>query len=115
MKTKEKKFNPHFPYNYKDVDGYPTKELLEWIESYDPQVLPFEDFAKMLRRCWWMADWGFKLKRKRSGKRILELHTGGWSGNEDIIDALRKNIFFFPMTWRKTYAGGHYYFSIPCE
>lgn len=98
-----------------DKDGYPTDKFLNWIESFNPTEMKWIDFIEILADAWWMADWGFKLKRKRNGKRTLELHTGGWSGNEEIIAALRQNIFFFPMTWEKTYAGGHYYFRIPVD
>jgi hypothetical protein len=111
----KEKFNPEMPENCLDKDGYPTNEVLEWIKNFDTRILPFEDFVESLRGVWWMSDWCFIFKRKYNGKRTLELHTGGWSGNEEIIYALEENIFFFPMTWKKTYRGGHYYFSIPCK
>jgi len=41
----------------------------------------------------------------------LELHTGGWSGNEDIIEALKKS-YFWIFYWEKSVKGGHYYFTI---
>jgi len=44
--------------------------------------------------------------------RYLELHTGGWSGNEDIIHALRLNLFWM-IYWQKSVRGGHYYFKLP--
>ena len=42
----------------------------------------------------------------------LELHTGGWSGNEDIIDKLSDTLFWM-ICWESTRRGGHYYFEIP--
>lgn len=42
----------------------------------------------------------------------LELHTGGWSGNEMVIMALEKTFFWF-FYWQKSERGGHYYFTIP--
>ncbi len=39
--------------------------------------------------------------------------TGGWSGNEDIIDALHRNVAFWGLSWQKSERGGAYWFSIP--
>lgn len=108
-----KEFSPTPPAPMLDGDGYPTRQALDWIEAYDPRALPLIDFAILLRQCWWMPDWGYCLRRKRKGKRTLELHTGGWSGNEEVIRSLRANRLFFSFTWQKSYAGGHHYFSIP--
>jgi hypothetical protein len=41
----------------------------------------------------------------------IELHTLGWSGNEDIIRELQKSSLWL-MHWSKTFAGGHYYFNL---
>jgi len=56
------------------------------------------------------SDWAISIK----GKRILhfEYHTGGWSGNEDVIGALKNNLLFWPMFWQKSTRGGHYFFRI---
>lgn len=37
--------------------------------------------------------------------------TGGWSGNEDIIGALMKNLFW-AYFWESTHRGGLYFFHI---
>jgi hypothetical protein len=95
-----------------DNDGYPTDEFLEYVKKFEPENI--WEFIETLRSGWWMDDWGFILHRKYKGYRKLELHTGGWSGNEDTINALHES-FFFNFYWRKTYVGGHYYFKIPCK
>ena len=92
---------------YIDGQKYPTKEDLKRIEEWD-----FKDFSGLLdfiEECWWYSDWGFKKK----GKKViwLELHTGGWSGNEDIISAFQSNFICWSMSWLKTVKGGHYYFK----
>jgi hypothetical protein len=47
---------------------------------------------------------------KRGNKWWLQLHTGGWSENEELIDNLSKS-FFWNMYWQKSERGGHYYFK----
>lgn len=92
------------------MDRYPTQRELNKVEKYDLCKRPVETFLEYLRSIWWTPEWGFKLK----GKRILrlELHCGGWSGNESIINALERNVFFYTLWWEKSYRGGHYYFKI---
>ena len=109
-----KKNNPMIPEILLNNDGYPTDEYLKFIEEYTPDKMPIMDFVEVLREGWYFDDWGFKLKRKYRDVRKLELHTGGWSGNEDIIEAIISNIYLthFSMMYIKWYAGGHFYFEI---
>ena len=42
------------------------------------------------------------------------LVTGGWSGNEDIINALEENKhLFWQLNWTRSERGGRYEFEIP--
>jgi len=93
-----------------DSEGYPTEEALSYIEKYDCLKNGFIELINLIEEMWWMSDWGFKLTGKRNLK--LELHTGGWSGNESIIYVLHTN-FFWSMCWVKSIRGGHYWFEIP--
>lgn len=101
-----------------DSEGYPTEELLEYIRAYKPSddcpVLAF--LHDVIEPSWWMPGFGFKLSREYRGKRKLELHTWGWSGNEDIVRAILSNIHLVAISMEHTAwkAGGHYYFEIPC-
>ena len=98
-----------------DSDGYPTDEYLEFIRGYTDETMDIMDFIDILSDGWWMPSWGFRLHRKYEGKIKLELHTGGWSGNEEIIREILSNISLthFKMRYVKWTAGGHYYFEIP--
>lgn len=100
-----------------DWEGYPTHEWLAFIEAYTPsEVLPLPRFIKALRDSWYYPDRGFILKRKRKGKQRLELHTGGWSGNEDIIRSLLGNsALSYVLGYRMWKRGGHYYFELTVQ
>ena len=89
------------------VDGYPTEKELEQIDTWQGTA---RELVEYLRTIWWAPDWGFHVK----GKRILqlELHTGGWSGNEDIIAGLQET-FLWMFSWQMSRRGGHHYFRIP--
>ena len=111
MKTLQK-----LPEYLLDREGYPTDEWLQFIKDYKPdESLPILTFIReFLINGWWMSDWGIKIHRQYKKIIKLELHTGGWSGNEDIIEAILSNIYLthFSMKYIKWLAGGHYYFEI---
>lgn len=101
--------------NILDDEGYPTDEYLDFIRGYKPgDDVSFIDFINIIKDSWWMSEWGFILRRRYGGKRRLELHTGGWSGNEMIIGAIKSNMYLthFKMRYVMWKAGGHYYFDI---
>ncbi|MEK6880188.1 MAG: hypothetical protein AABY22_11290 [Nanoarchaeota archaeon] len=89
---------------------YPSNLTLKKVSDFDILKTNFKginDFLEFMKDIWHLD--GFRL----DGKNILklELHTLGWSGNEDIIDALRKSNFW-QICWQKSIRGGHYYFEI---
>jgi hypothetical protein len=93
-----------------DANGYPTDAALEKIASYDFG----KDFragivglVTLVTELWHWGDTQYKWDGVN-----LELHTGGWSGNEDIINALMGTMLWH-MFWQKSERGGHYYFIIP--
>jgi len=88
-----------------DEDGYPTETELRYLEREDN----VENLFHYLQKVWWDAEDSMKLNENNKSWR-LELHTVGWSGNEDIINSLAKNLFFWQY-WEKTERGGHYYFK----
>lgn len=96
---------------------YPTEDELKAIEEWDLGQKPASGLLELVERLWRWSDWGV---RKRIGYGVLrkrkvlkfELHTGGWSGNEEIIRALMKNSVFWSQYWEKIVRGGHYYFKI---
>jgi len=91
-----------------DSDGYPTNKELRTIESWDT-IHNLRGLLLYIGDVWWAPEFGYELR----GKHVLwlDLHTGGWSGNEDIISSLKKNLMFWIMGWQKSTRGGHFYFK----
>lgn len=88
-----------------DKDGYPTEEELSTIKNWDILKDGFDGLVDFIISIWWMSGWGVKVAKNK-----LWLHTGGWSGNEDIIATLQETMFW-TMAWQKSERGGHYYFE----
>jgi len=86
---------------------YPDESDLEKIKNWDTIHDPFGLVKFIESICWCDAV-------RIRGKRVwqVEFHTWGWSGNEDIIYALRENQMFFAIYWLKTTREGHYYFKV---
>jgi len=84
---------------------YPTEDELKKIETW-----PFENWEGLLAfiEPLWIHYGRFTRK-----DNVLELATGGWSGNEDIIQSLRKNLFWM-ITWESSHRGGLFVFDLKC-
>ena len=91
-----------------DSDGYPTEETLEIIAKWEND---YENLMEFVREAWRWKDDYFHLTIK-DGERMHELHTGGWSGNESLMGALKQNQLFWVMCWQESRRGGHYKFII---
>ncbi len=104
-----------------DKEGYPTEEALEvfsqWrvpdgdihasaktVFEYVKSLWQYEEYVDILYPC----------PRMEKPVVVVELHTLGWSGNEDIVEELRKTWFWY-LYWQKSERGGHYRFEIPLE
>ncbi len=96
-----------------DEDNYPDEASLKEIKEWDILKQGIDRLLELVEENTNWADRQISIR----GKRILyfEYHTGGWSGNEDVIGALRYNVLFWSMFWRKSTVGGHYYFKIKRE
>lgn len=86
-----------------DAGGYPTETTLEAIRKW-----PYVDFKGLIRfvtEAWDTAGAVY------SDEEYLTLATGGWSGNESIVDALRVNDMFWVLCWVSSYRGGRHEFD----
>ena len=84
---------------------YPTERQLTTIRKWDLTQKSVIDLLDFVQPLWSYED---RFVRRH---HTLRLSTGGWSGNEDIIGALRRNFLFWSMYWFKTQRGGHYWFN----
>jgi hypothetical protein len=91
-----------------DYEGYPEEKELNRIKKWNTVDDPF-GLVKYVQERWVYRKWGFSFN---SEDGALELHTGGWSGNEDLIIALEQNYMFWGSYWMKSERGGHYYFIV---
>lgn len=91
---------------------YPTESDLKKIREFEGTP---EEMVEYLRSIWEYADWGFSVRNGRDslGKACIKVNmsTGGWSGNEDIIGELGSTFFWF-FNWWSSRRGGHYEFRI---
>jgi len=83
---------------------YPTNEELQKIKEWH-----CEDFHGLFE---YIKDYWEKWGSFRRVKDIYILATGGWSGNEDIIDAIIDNQMFYVLYWYSSNRGGRHIF---CE
>lgn len=86
-----------------DKHGYPEDHELDKIKSW-----PYDDPLGLI---WYIEDlWKYE-EYFSFDDNNLELHTGGWSGNEDIIEALQSTMFW-KFYWVISRRGGHYFFKL---
>ena len=88
-------------------EGYPTEEYLEHVQ--------FMDYQQVFAEPWRYVDlikkgWAYKDYIWEEGKKVF-ISTGGWSGNESIIEAMRQNMFWW-VFWENHRRGGHFTFEM---
>ena len=96
-------------YEILDDDGCPTEEFLQSIRDWPYQqgfnaLLEHAMQGHIYDNYWTRSD-------SNDGKSIWNISTGGWSGNESIIEALRENQIFWIVCWYQSRRGGHYIFE----
>lgn len=86
--------------------AYPSEDELLAIEQWDWRDTP--GFLAFVRERWRWADDGYWVEEPH----ILTFHTGGWSGNEDLVKAMEKNTAIWSLLWIESRRGGHYQFDL---
>lgn len=88
-------------------DGYPTEEELDTITNWDYKE-GFHELMAYIETLWVYADAGYWT---RTGEEY-HISTAGWSGNEEIIQAMQENTIFWAFCWAQSRRGGHYIFDL---
>jgi hypothetical protein len=96
-----------------DSECYPTREALEYIVNYQDSIKNPYKLLDFIKSIWMFADWGWKeeetLDIVGTPKLRIYMSTGGWSGNESIIEALKTNKkHFWQIFWEESRRGGHF-------
>lgn len=100
-----------------DVEGYPTEDTLDRLIHWD-----WRDVAGALDFMAAAWHWPDSVRRELLPAEREVLHaeddapflrcaTGGWSGNEDLIDALCANERLWARAWRLSTCGGLHIFK----
>lgn len=100
-----------------DADGYPTDHTLQMITDWS-----YNDLGGMLRfaeLCFdkhygsWKSITMANLSHDAPfASQCLRVRTGGWSGNESVVDAMMLNRAFAASHWEMSARGGLYIFSL---
>lgn len=119
-KTDNNTISWDFPTELMDEDGYPTQEALDYIKNWS--IIYAQDGKTFKTGMYFGKDkydelieyiktiWVYNNAIVYEDG-LLEIHTYGWSGNEDIIDELKKTDLWL-IKHRVTQSGGHFYFEI---
>ena len=101
-----------------DPNGdYPTEEDLATIRAWDHNdPRGWFAFIKTAGHYWPSESFGWTERDEQDevygAVRTYYISTGGWSGNEDIIEAMGQNTMLWLITWVASRRGGHYEFQI---
>ena len=85
-----------------DEDGYPTLPTLARISEWDPK--DFQGLAEFLVELWWYPA------RIDLTDDVLTMSTGGWSGNEELVNIIPR--LWRTFHWRRSERGGHHVFTL---
>ena len=96
-------------------DGYPTEEALTRITWAAPA-----DVIRFMLAAWNQTYGSATTKLSRCEAevashrtdKLIRLATGGWSGNEEVVGAYKRNHVAFSLTWRLSAAGGLHILSV---
>lgn len=97
--------------------SYPDESQLlkikNWQANNSNECRELMGFVKSL---WWnpFSGWTESEGTDEHDKPVdvYEISTGGWSGNEELIEAMIGNWLFWNLCWVETRRGGHYIFYV---
>ena len=90
-----------------EIDSYSETDELDLIRNWDRG---WEYLFEYIKDRWRYADCGYW---EEPEPRVYKISTGGWSWNEEVIDAMKQHRIFWLICWYSSKRGGHYEFRIP--
>lgn len=96
-----------------DDDGYPTEWGITQLRGFTGGTP--EQFVEMVRRLWWLPQLiETAHTTDRDGRPIVRIRlvTGGWSGNEEVIEEIDAT-WFRVLYWQSRHRGGLHVFEVP--
>ena len=92
-----------------DNNVYPSEsDLNDFRATLESVPTNFLDGARTLAV--FINHTGYGEANLAEAAETMELHTRGWSGCENIVEAAQGTIWW-ALYWRSTHRGGHYYFQ----
>jgi hypothetical protein len=88
---------------------YPSEAELKAITEYERPDYDFKALLESIKSMWKFSDCGYWQQKGR----VFKISTGGWSGNESIIEALQENFVFWSLCWYSSRRGGAFQFRCP--
>jgi hypothetical protein len=108
-----------YPEELFDEYGYPTEEALNYIDNWGSREIDgklfygekfvVNNYEELIEYV--LSIWTYGKDALIWDGKLLEIHTLGWSGNEEILPRL-KNTALWLLKFRAQEAGGHYYFNV---
>lgn len=90
-----------------DIDGYPTEETVDFLSTWQN----FKDAKEAMQFALDVLR-KFPYATVKMENNYIYVATGGWGGCEDIIRAMKDNIWIHQLLIASV-TGGGYYFACP--
>jgi len=71
-----------------------------------------KEYLEYIEQNWKYAEDGGFVLRQRGNIIRFELHTFGYSMNEEFVSLCLKDSIFWGLFWQRSSRGGHYWFKI---
>ena len=92
------------------MSDYPDPKTLQLIATWDGEDP--RDMLELIDKAWNHVYGEVHIKYTTTGVIRMELITGGWSGNEEVLFALHINRLWDALYWQKSERGGFHVYEV---
>jgi hypothetical protein len=86
------------------MSDYPDQETLDQIKTFNG---PLKQLLEIVQ-----GEWAYPDYVTEEGDTWTFV-TGGWSGNENLIESLSENYLAWSQLWQSSHRGGKFIFRLP--